>query len=1013
MRTRTFVFKDAKSHKFWSIAVEGEQIVTRWGRVGTDGQEKPKAFASEAEAEAAAEKLVGEKVRKGYVEDGEGGLPQASVSAAVVAEAEPAAKVEEPAPAVAVEEPEPPPPPLAGARPPLDLTPGQWAIATWRPLPDPPAGLPEPFDLEAAAKELHTVAKGSWRWDWSSVPIRPLMTREEAAYWLVASREDLSETPKEVAKRLARGAPVPGKDGAFALATGSKLPHGAAMGALVHLVDPVDVLEWLLGPSPPPNQVSPWRPYEGDPRQDLMMGVREHLLPRLGEADRKRLAEEVRTRVQQALRQPDYDVGPEAILAAQLGLHDEVEAVVARWDDGMFSDMTMDRHAAVVFGLGSPDAVRETVQRTKLRLDTPRDVVAWLAHTELEDLGYIETSIARAWDRDGSEELARAFARAVHAPVAAPHMVSLVRGSRGAAIAKAWIDEHPAEVVRGLAPLVGRQGARAEVAEDQLRRIVRTAGAEHVERALDGFDEATVAAVRARVIEAEDMAELIERADWLAEGAEAHVKGKLPSWLDPAELPPLVLDGARLGPADVEAVLRALAASGPDDPAAPFLAALREHADGDSADAFAWAVFESWIAAGAPPKGRWAMIGIGHLGNDRGASRLAALIRVWPGESQHQRAVLGLSVLQAIGTDSALMLLNGIAQKLKYKALKQRAREAMDEIAKSKGMTREELEDRIVPDCGLDAEGRRTFDYGPRSFAFVLGPGMKPMVRDAAGKLRTSPPKPGARDDAGVAARSQEAWKLLRKQVADIAKIQAARLESAMVTGRSWSTADFRAFLVEHPLQRHLTRLLVLGAWHGDDGPRTFRLTEEGDLADAQDEPFELDDGDRVTVVHPLQLSDEERAAWGEMLADYEIVPPFPQLGRSIHDLEPDELDERDLKRYAKAKVPAVTLVGILERTGWLRGPALDNGIFSVHTRPFEHADVTAVVEYEGIPMGYMVDWDDQAIEHCYVVKGTVEPDWHWDTRRALKNALRWRDVDPIVRSEVLGSLNALASKAR
>ena len=91
-------------------------------------------------------------------------------------------------------------------------------------------------------------------------------------------------------------------------------------------------------------------------------------------------------------------------------------------------------------------------------------------------------------------------------------------------------------------------------------------------------------------------------------------------------------------------------------------------------------------------------------------------------------------MLRAIGTDVALMQLNGIAQKLKFKALQDGAREAMEEIAREKGMTKSELEDRIVPDCGLDERGARTFDYGPRQFEFVLGREMKPMVRDTAGK---------------------------------------------------------------------------------------------------------------------------------------------------------------------------------------------------------------------------------------------------------------------------------------
>jgi len=57
--------------------------------------------------------------------------------------------------------------------------------------------------------------------------------------------------------------------------------------------------------------------------------------------------------------------------------------------------------------------------------------------------------------------------------------------------------------------------------------------------------------------------------------------------------------------------------------------------------------------------------------------------------------------LRAIGSDTALMQLNSIAQKLKFKALQNKARQFMDDIAAARGLSRLQLEDRIVPD--LDA----------------------------------------------------------------------------------------------------------------------------------------------------------------------------------------------------------------------------------------------------------------------------------------------------------------------
>ncbi|PRP93277.1 WGR domain protein [Enhygromyxa salina] len=65
---RRLEYKDAKSHKFWELQVEGEAYTVRYGKVGTDGQTQTKTCASPAKAEAEAEKKLRSKVKKGYVE---------------------------------------------------------------------------------------------------------------------------------------------------------------------------------------------------------------------------------------------------------------------------------------------------------------------------------------------------------------------------------------------------------------------------------------------------------------------------------------------------------------------------------------------------------------------------------------------------------------------------------------------------------------------------------------------------------------------------------------------------------------------------------------------------------------------------------------------------------------------------------------------------------------------------------------------------------------------------------
>jgi formylglycine-generating enzyme required for sulfatase activity/predicted DNA-binding WGR domain protein len=71
---RRFEFKDAKSNKFWEVEVKGKNLQVTFGKIGTEGQSKPKAFATPEKAKAEMEKLIKEKTGKGYVEVGGKGV---------------------------------------------------------------------------------------------------------------------------------------------------------------------------------------------------------------------------------------------------------------------------------------------------------------------------------------------------------------------------------------------------------------------------------------------------------------------------------------------------------------------------------------------------------------------------------------------------------------------------------------------------------------------------------------------------------------------------------------------------------------------------------------------------------------------------------------------------------------------------------------------------------------------------------------------------------------------------
>jgi hypothetical protein len=76
---------------------------------------------------------------------------------------------------------------------------------------------------------------------------------------------------------------------------------------------------------------------------------------------------------------------------------------------------------------------------------------------------------------------------------------------------------------------------------------------------------------------------------------------------------------------------------------------------------------------------------------------------------------------------------------------------------------------------------------------------------------------------------------------------------------------------------------------------KTFRI------ADAADAHVEIGEA-RIGVVHPVTMSEDERAAWIARFADYQIVQPFAQLGRELFRSVAGEIGERNIARAVGTK---------------------------------------------------------------------------------------------------------------
>lgn len=1036
---RYFEFEDGKSHKFWKIQLDGSAHTVNFGKVGAAGQTQTKEFDSPAAAQKSYEKLIEEKVKKGYVEESgnanattpmkaapakaatkkktskkSDGKPDES-STDIAAETIPATETS------AADEVD------LRVTHEVDLEPGDYLYANLNPLDLPERDKPEPFDLDACMARLGKlkVSRRNEQPNWSLLKLPESLSPEEAQFWLLAILlfKPKEETTGPVQKRLAKRT-IDGKIGAqevIELITKGGVVRAETALTMANVLSPEDYVEVLLSEFHP--KLQPW--IDAGYRQTLFDGFQRYVRPYLT----KKQTEEIRRRLQQNWDPTSYLTSrfrywtfpTEYYVAAAVGMSKEIQQLVATLPDDMFSDwwvMQQMQPLLVLVGLGSPAEMETHWRRLSLVPISPVEVGALLAVWGPDCAASLAKEII---ERSPASEVPGLVSKLgqIRAPEVAVPMLQFRTLPKPPAAAKEWLNRQVGNAVAGLLETAAEKGKLADAALEYLRDVKRRGYESVIAECVQQCQQPEVAErITKGVLEVEEKtyAPLDDKTtpNWLQQGLKTSAvtkPKKLPDWLHLSLLPPLVVGDHCLNEEQVSQVLQFLLAT-PISEKHPVLDTLREQAEKQSRDDFAWKMFTLWQESGSVSKEKWAMGTIGHLGDDGCVMKLTPLVRAWPGESQHQRAVFGLDCLRAIGSNTALMQLSGIAQKLKFQGLRNKAKQYVDEIAKERGMTRDELEDRVIPDCGLDEQGRREFSFGPRCFSFVLGGDLKPMVKDADGKIRPNMPKPGVKDDAAVANASLAEWKLIKKQIKEVATVQAARLEQAMVTGRRWSAEEFETLLVRHPLMTHLIQKLICAAFD-KQGKRvsTFRVTEERDYADAEDNAISIANADSVGVVHPLEMSEAERAKWGEVLSDYEIVSPFQQLGRPVYQLEKGEEKEQFVKQFQGLKLVAPTLVFTLEKLGWLRGVAMDAGCFTEHSKQFPAGKVTAVVEYEGVVgMGYIDPNELLTITSVYFCPGMRMPSGYgWDSKKKL----RLGEVPEIVMSEVLANLHLLAGKAK
>lgn len=335
---------------------------------------------------------------------------------------------------------------------------------------------------------------------------------------------------------------------------------------------------------------------------------------------------------------------------------------------------------------------------------------------------------------------------------------------------------------------------------------------------------------------------------------------------------------------------------------------------------------------------------------ERAAAPTQRYLKEWYGSRAGQGKAL-IAMLAWIEHPSATQIMLAIGSRFRTKSFQEEATRQAEALADRKGWSLAELADRTVPSAGFDESGELSLCYGERSFKARLLPDFSVELFNPDGKKIAALPEPRQDDDADLAKEAKKAFSAAKKEIKSIVNLQTERLYEALCTEREWSFADWKAYLLQHPVLRHLVQRLVWAKVSDGRTEQTFRPLDDGTLTDREDNEVEIADESRIRLAHDSLLDPDEVKCWQQHLVDYEIRPLFQQLGKGTYSLPAAQANTDEIKDFEGYLLEAFSLRGRALKLGYTRGAAEDGGWFHVYEKRFPTLGLVAVIEFTGNPL--------------------------------------------------------------
>ncbi|GGA33680.1 DUF4132 domain-containing protein [Neptunicoccus cionae] len=349
-----------------------------------------------------------------------------------------------------------------------------------------------------------------------------------------------------------------------------------------------------------------------------------------------------------------------------------------------------------------------------------------------------------------------------------------------------------------------------------------------------------------------------------------------------------------------------------------------------------------------------------------------------------------LLALEGMGTNfAAVAELSRLLRDIKYASVRDQIAQRLARVAKSAGLDVTELEDRSLPDFGLNQEGYVEVAL-ERYCATLRVTALETKLawRSSNGKELKSIPKQVRENHP----ETLKALKSKQKDIENARKATVARLEASWVDSLDWDLEEWRTLFEQHPVRRQITRSLI---WQLTCGDATVSgLPSDAGWVGPDGAPVELPEKARVSLWHPLNCDPETVLSWRRNIIQAGLTQPIKQVYREVYVLtEAERQTEVYSNRFAAHILRQHQFKALCDARGWrfnLMGAHFDG--HNIPERPLPSLGLKAEYTVEVVE-------DGQASETGISSHVATDQVSFLDTEN---NRVPLTEVEPIVFSELM-----------